>query len=331
MDPSPEVISKEEGLRLLKAGKIEDAIRVLVKVRETADDAQVCAYLGAAYSQKGSKVNAIRAFEESLRLDETPRAYYNLAAVYESSGRIDEAVREYGMAVDLDPNYAAAKEALDRLHNKFAAAHPEAQPEPAVAAAGVTQAMPAAPASQTQSFAGPPPAGPMIGQAPPPVADPFAHQQQNAAPTVQDLYARQMAKEQEIADQHHLMMKNGLIYGAICGSIFFVLANFASKLLAPMAIPLWATTGSGLVLYTGIVALIGAAYGCLVGLWIGYTCGGESAGMQAGAAIGAFLGLLFGLLFRSIGAVIVCALIFGILSGIVGMLIGRMVEASLPD
>lgn len=329
MDSSPEVISKEEGLRLLKAGQIDDAIEVLEKVRAKVDDAQVCAYLGAAYSQKSDKMNAIHAFEESLRLNETPKAYYNLAMIYESVSRVDEAVREYRMAIELDPTYAPAKDALDRLHNQFAAVHPEAQPQPA--AAGVTQAIPAVPppASQTQSFAGPPADGPMIGQAPP-LADPFARQH-SAPPTVQDIYAKQMAKEQAIADQHHKLMKNGLIYGAICGAIFFVLANFASKMFSPLAIPTWATTSGGLLLYTGIVALIGAAYGCLVGLWIGYTCGGEAAGMQAGAAIGALIGALIGLLTGSIGGVVLCMLVMGFLSGVVGLLIGRMVEASMPD
>ncbi len=326
MDPSPEVISKEEGLRLLKAGEIENAIKVLEKVSEKTEDAQVCAYLGAAYSQKGDRLKAIRSFEESLRIEETPRNYFNLAKMYETCGRIDEAVREYRMAADLDPNYAPATEALDRLHNQFAAAHPQVQPEPA--AADPTQAMAAAGASQTQAFAGPPPSGPMIGQAPPPV-DPYA-QQQPAQPGVQELYDRQIAKQQAIADQHHLMMKNGLAYGTICGAVFFVCASLCMKLFMPM-LPIGGTSGAGILLYIVINALIGAAYGCIVGLWIGYTCGGDSAGMQAGALMGACLGLLVGLLAGSIGAAVLFAIIFGILSGIVGMLIGRMVDASLPS
>jgi len=158
----------------------------------------------------------IIAFEESLRLNETARAYYNLALVYESVHRIDEAVREYKMAVELDPNYAPAAEALNRLQNEFAASH--CAPEPAVAAAQPTQSMPAGPPppSQTQSFAGPPPQGPTIGQAPPPLADPFARPA-GAPPTQANVLTRQMAKEQAIADQHHALMRGGIIYGAICG------------------------------------------------------------------------------------------------------------------
>lgn len=327
-DPSQEVISKEEGLRLLKAGEIENAIEVLEKVCKKAEDAQACAFLGAAYSQKGDRLRAIHSFEESLRIEETPRNYFNLARMYETCGRIDEAVREYKMATDLDPNYGPAKEAVDRLRSQFATTHPQAQPEPEPQAAEPTQAVATADASQTQTLAGPPPSGPMIGQAPTPQVDPYA-QQQTQQNGVQELYARQMAKQQAVADQHHLMMKNGLAYGVICGSIFFVCASLCMRLFIP-TIAIGGTSMAAIMLYILVNALIGGAYGCIVGLWIGYTCGGDSAGMQAGAAIGAFLGLLLGLLCGSIGAAVLFAVIFGILSGVVGMLIGRMVDASLP-
>lgn len=324
MDSSTGAISKEEGLRLLKIGQIDDAIKVLEQVRNIADDAQVCAYLGAAYSQKGDKLNAVNAFEEALKLKETSKAHFNLAVAYEAVDRTGDATRHYQMAVGLDPNYAPAQEALKRYDTPLTAA--------TTVVAEATQAMPAAPppVSQTQSFAGPPPADPVTDTMSDQLADPFA-QQFGPPPTMEDVLARQMQKEQAVADSHHLMMKSGVIYGAICGAIFFVLANFAMKMLSPFGVPLWATTGAGLLLYTFIVALFGAAYGSLIGLWVGYTCGGESAGMQAGAAMGAVLGLLLGLLSRSILIIIIFAALFAIISGVAGMLIGRMVEASLPD
>jgi tetratricopeptide (TPR) repeat protein len=309
MDSSPEVLTREEGLRLLKAGQIDEAIKVLEKVREKTDDAQACAFLGAAYSQKGDKARAIRAFEESLRLNETPKAYFNLAVAYESASRVDEAVREYRMAIELDPSYTPAQEAITRLHDQYAAAHPP--PEPAVAAAG---------ASQTQSFAGPPASGPGIGQA---VADPFARQHA-APPSEADILQRQMAKEQAIADQHHSLMKNGVIYGAICGAIFFVILSFAMSMLV------MALGGKGWI-YMLIQGLIGAAYGSLVGLWIGYTCGSDSAGFQAGAVLGVLYGMFNGILAGSVGFTIVLAVIFGLISGLVGMIIGRLVEMSISD
>lgn len=320
MDSSPEVFSKEEGLRLLKAGQLDDAIRVLEKVRDKTDDPQVCSFLGAAYSQKDDKLNAIHAFEESLRLQETPKAYFNLALVYESVGRVDEAVREYRMAAELDPSYTPAQEALKRIGTQFAGVQPQAEP----AAAAVTQVMTAsAPAaSQTQAFSGPPP-GPAVGQAPTPIGDPFA-QQFGPPPTEADIMARQMAKEQEIADQHHKLMKNGVIYGAICGAIFFVLSDLCAGYY-------WALLGGFSLLSLLIAACIGAVHGSLVGLWVGFTSGGEGAGFQAGAALGLLLGVVIGLICRSFAVVIVTGVIFGLMSGFVGWIVGRMVDMSISD
>lgn len=320
MDSSPEVFSKEEGLRLLKAGQLDDAIRVLEKVQAKTDDAQVCSYLGAAYSQKGDRMNAIHAFEESLRLQETPKAYFNLALVYESVGRIDEAVREYRMATELDANYAPAQEALARLHTQFAGVQPQAEPAAAAATQVMTAGAPAA--SQTQAFSGPP-AGTAAGPSPAPLSDPFAHQY-GPPPTEADVIARQMQKEQEIANQHHSLMKNGVIYGAICGAIYFVLSYGA--------ISMWFGFFGGFnAIMLLIAGCIGAIHGSLVGLWIGYTCGGDGAGFQAGAVLGLLLGVIVGLLTRSMGVVVVLGLVFGIVSGVVGGIIGRMVDMSISN
>lgn len=322
MDSSPEVFSKEEGLRLLKAGQLDDAIGVLEKVRGKIDDPQVCSYLGAAYSQKGDRMNAIHAFEESLRLQETPKAYFNLALVYESVGRVDEAVREYRMATELDPSYAPAKDALQRLRDQFAGVQAQTQQEVQTGTATQVVTADAPAAAQTQAFPDPP-GGSGLGQAPAPMGDPFS-QQIGPPPTQDDAIARQMQKEQEIADQHHKLMKNGVIYGAICGAIFFVLSYGA--------LAMWfAAFGGFSLLMLAIAGCVGAVHGSLVGLWIGYTCGGEGAGFQAGAVLGLLFGLAIGLLSSNIVVVIILSVAFGVLSGFVGGIIGRMVDMSISD
>jgi tetratricopeptide (TPR) repeat protein len=120
MEAFPGSAPKEEGLSLLKAGKIGEAIaRLEQALALDPDDAQVHMYLGAAYNGVPDKLHAIHHFEESLRLEENPKAYYNLGLVYESVHRIDEAVRQYRMALDVDPSYANAQAALKKLHDGF--------------------------------------------------------------------------------------------------------------------------------------------------------------------------------------------------------------------
>jgi len=117
-------VSTEEGLRLLKAGQIDQAIDVLGKVLQAdSEDAKAHMYIGIAYYHKNDRLHSIHHLEESLRLEETPKGYYNLGLVYEAVHRVDEAVRQYRMALEMDPNYELAKQALKRLHDKFEASH----------------------------------------------------------------------------------------------------------------------------------------------------------------------------------------------------------------
>lgn len=293
VESSPEGISREDGLRLLKAGQLDEAIDVLKKVAEQApDDAQAHCYLGVAYNQKGDRLHAIASFEQSLRLDESAKAYFNLGLIYEQAHRIDEAVREYKMAAEMDPNYTPAREAIKRLHDQFESARAQRQSPDDTAVAPSAQ-VPQTPASQ-----GPP-----------------------------DYRVMQIEKEQKIAEAHRTLIKSGLIYGIICGAVFIIALSFAGGMLSLM--PAMLIARFGILNYLLIIGGGGAVFGGLIGLWVGMTNGGESEGMQAGAALGAVAGLAIGL----IGGVGVAALIYMIVvaipSGIVGMFIGRMVEASI--
>ena len=128
-----ETSTRDEGLRLIKAGCFAEAIGVLKEALTAApDDAKIYSYLGIAYSRMGSKLHAIASFEESLRLEETPRSYYNLGQMYELVHRTDEAIREYRMAIEMDPDYAPARDALEKLHSKFEADRPEPDVTPDV-------------------------------------------------------------------------------------------------------------------------------------------------------------------------------------------------------
>jgi len=128
MGTYPQGTFKEDGLRLLKAGQVDDAIHALEQaLKADSDDYETHMYLGAAYHQKADRLHSIHHFEESIRLQETAKGYYNLALVYESVHRYDEAVRQYRMALETDPGYTKAREALDKLHELFEAQRQAAQ------------------------------------------------------------------------------------------------------------------------------------------------------------------------------------------------------------
>lgn len=132
MELSPEGISKEEGLRLLKSGQVDEAIRVLQEAAQTEpNDSQVYTFLGAAYNQKGNRLQAINAFEKAVELEETPKNLYNLGLIYEQCERLQEAIWQYDNAIKLDPSYTQAQQAIDRIKEAYRAAHPEMNPAPA--------------------------------------------------------------------------------------------------------------------------------------------------------------------------------------------------------
>ena len=219
MEPQTDGATKEEGLRLLKAGQVSDAIGVLGRViASDPNDAQAHMLLGIACQQGGDSPRAAHHLQESIRLREDPRAYYNLGQVYESSKRADDAKIQYRRALLLDANYANAKQALDRLEAP-------SKPTPVtVPGLDQTQAVsPPPPMSQTQAIA--PPA-------------PWARNRHPTdLPAAHLLSSRTRSQEQlKIQEAHNELMRNGLIYGSICGAILFVLLGFLGAFLAFAAV-----------------------------------------------------------------------------------------------
>ena len=325
--------TKEEGLRLLKAGQVDEAIAVFEKVLATDEDnAQVHMYLGVAYNHKHNRLRAIHHLEVSLNLQESAKGFYNLGLVYQESHRVDEAVRQFKMAVELDPEYELAKNALHTLQSQHAAAHiedtgqPEQTADPQAPAGpgqpppvpGATAQIPAAP--QFVAPGAPVQIGqPLIGM---PGAPPdLSHTRAAANATL--MQARQ---QQEIKDAHRHLMKSGLTYGAICGCILFLLLNAVGAFLNATFI----SAGSGIkTLVSG--GFFGAVYGSLVGLWMGFTAGDEMAGLQAGLVLGFVYGLLNGLIAGGFAVGIVAGIVFCIFGGLGGYIIGRLVDSSIQQ
>lgn len=303
---------REEGMRLLKAGQVDEAIAIWGDLcRKEPDDAQLHMLLGIAYGAKNDKLHAIHHLETSINIEENPKTLYNLGLIYESAHRVDEAVRQYKMAVHLDPSYTLAQQALDKLQSQYEAAHAPApivdetvqQPD------GVEQTIqqPAAigaavPAPGAQAFAPPPPSGPP------------------------DYIAMQAQKAQEVKDAHRALIKKGVIYGAVCGAILFVLLS----LLGGMLIAAFSARAG--IVYLAIQGAIGAIYGSLIGLWIGFTAGDENAGAQAGAVLAFIYGFVQALASgMGIGFAVISACVNAVIGAIGGYIIGRMVDSSIQQ
>jgi len=113
--------SKEEGLKLLRAGRLHECIACMEQFIDAyPDDAGAYLILGAAYSQAGDHAMAIAAFERSLAEENNARAHFNLGKAYEQAGRIKNAADEYRIAAEMDPEYTQAKEALKRINDLIA-------------------------------------------------------------------------------------------------------------------------------------------------------------------------------------------------------------------
>jgi 4-hydroxybenzoate polyprenyltransferase/Tfp pilus assembly protein PilF len=72
--------------------------------------------LGAAYRDLGQFDRALAALDEATRL--APRMldpYFNRGALYLQTGRTNEARRQFLLALEIDPSFAPAREALERI------------------------------------------------------------------------------------------------------------------------------------------------------------------------------------------------------------------------
>src|SRR5262249_46352666 len=103
---------------LLSQGNAVGAEPILRSVFEANNsDAEANSLLGASLSMQGRANESIPFLERAVGLDPGKASYYyNLGAVVERSGDPKRATDCYRRAVQLDPQYARAAEALQRLY-----------------------------------------------------------------------------------------------------------------------------------------------------------------------------------------------------------------------
>ena len=78
--------------------------------------------IGSYLIAKGNYYDCVRWFKlaiGSVRYEARAYPHYNLAQVYEKRGRLLEAARHYGLALDEQPGYVAAYKALRKVQEKL--------------------------------------------------------------------------------------------------------------------------------------------------------------------------------------------------------------------
>jgi tetratricopeptide (TPR) repeat protein len=114
------------GVALDNKGQIDEAIRHFqeaVRLKPTYTGAHY--NLGVAFFQRGRTDEAIRQFQEALRLEpDHAQAHNNLGAALGRKGQTDEAIREFQEALRLQPDDAEALRNLNILLANKAAASP---------------------------------------------------------------------------------------------------------------------------------------------------------------------------------------------------------------
>lgn len=115
MEDSADIFAK--GVEAFKAADFDKAIEALEAVTHTNhDNYKAFCYLGAAYAAKQRYNAAIGAFKTAEQIAPgVASIHYNIAQAYDAGGVVSEAEYEYERALEINPDYALAKEALGKL------------------------------------------------------------------------------------------------------------------------------------------------------------------------------------------------------------------------
>ena len=109
------------GVDAFKRGDCDTAIQELEAATQLdRSNHKAFTYLGAAYAAQKRFDAAVGAFKIAEQLaPNVASIHYNIGQAYESDGIPSEAEFEYERALEIDPNYANAQEALDRIKKKL--------------------------------------------------------------------------------------------------------------------------------------------------------------------------------------------------------------------
>ncbi len=101
-----------------ETGKLQEAFDMLKEGLAYGDDARLHLAAGFVFAKAGQAAEAEEQFFIARRMAPTlPEPLYGLGGLAEHSGRINAAIGYYSEALVLEPDYAAARKALERLQN----------------------------------------------------------------------------------------------------------------------------------------------------------------------------------------------------------------------
>jgi len=109
------------GVDAFKAGDIDKAVEELEAATHLDHaDHKAFSYLGAAYAAKGRYNAAIGAFKMAEQIAPgVASIHYNIAQAYEAAEVPGEAEYEYERALECEPDYTKAHDALNKLKKKL--------------------------------------------------------------------------------------------------------------------------------------------------------------------------------------------------------------------
>lgn len=112
---SDALTTRERGVELLREGSIADSIEFLLQaIAEDPSDINLYLWLGLAYAHEGDFDKSISILEQAA--DVAPisaKVHYNLGVAYYRAKNLTQAKDEFIRAAGLDPNYTAARNALE--------------------------------------------------------------------------------------------------------------------------------------------------------------------------------------------------------------------------
>jgi len=109
--------AQDRGLQLLREGSVAEGIEFLLQaVAEDPADVALYLYLAYAYARQEDFDKSIGILQQAIDVaPESAKVHYNLGVAYHKAHNLTQAKEEYLRAVNLDPNYSAAKTALETV------------------------------------------------------------------------------------------------------------------------------------------------------------------------------------------------------------------------